>query len=435
MMRMDPSEESGQRTFSRKLAVFIGSAALLSSLAFILCHNSPVFDDVGNGHDASFYASEGITVQAIRQQTNPTGPGSFVWIGLFSRWLGDGLQVQRLAVWLSWFILLVGSIFLIETPPLWAAFALCWIFPHSVMASGLVLTEGPALCLAFLGSLLFINALSTTGRLHTQLKFWISLLLMGLSVICRQYYLGLIPAAMMTLLLVSWRRQAHSIPFWALILSAIVISSPVASLVALWGGISSASARSGALYKYTANVGLSWDRPLIAFLYVCLYLLAFTWPNLFRKTKWSLAVAFVAMLSSVAFAKLRHGDLLEEGPIRQSLTTVFHGGALLPVATLLLAAVALYNAGNYIILNFSNLRELFLKQPVFCLGSLFLFFFVAEQIGVGGTIPFYERYLLQIGPFLGMVVFAAEKRLLKSHLATAVVMALLAQGMLWRFAF
>jgi len=61
-------------------------------------------------------------------------------------------------------------------------------------------------------------------------------------------------------------------------------------------------------------------------------------------------------------------------------------------------------------------------------------FFIAEQFGVGGNIPFYDRYMLQMAPFLGIIAFATFPRVTGARLAVFAAMAAIGQVMLWRFA-
>jgi hypothetical protein len=62
-------------------------------------------------------------------------------------------------------------------------------------------------------------------------------------------------------------------------------------------------------------------------------------------------------------------------------------------------------------------------------------FFIAEQIGVGGNLPFYDRYVLQLAPFLGIIAFFALPRLTPARLLALAALSVLSHIMLWRFAF
>ena len=62
-------------------------------------------------------------------------------------------------------------------------------------------------------------------------------------------------------------------------------------------------------------------------------------------------------------------------------------------------------------------------------------FFVGEQFGVGGDVPFYDRYILQLAPFLGLIAFFLIPKLTTSRATALAGMYLLSQEMLWRFLF
>ena len=61
--------------------------------------------------------------------------------------------------------------------------------------------------------------------------------------------------------------------------------------------------------------------------------------------------------------------------------------------------------------------------------------FVGEQIGVGGTVSFYDRYVFQLAPFLGVIAFSLLPQLTKPRLVALAAMLIVSQMMLWRHAF
>jgi hypothetical protein len=62
-------------------------------------------------------------------------------------------------------------------------------------------------------------------------------------------------------------------------------------------------------------------------------------------------------------------------------------------------------------------------------------FFILEQVGVGGNIPFYDLYVLQIAPFLGVVAFAVYPRLKMSRMIPLALLWVVGQVTLWRYLF
>ena len=54
---------------------------------------------------------------------------------------------------------------------------------------------------------------------------------------------------------------------------------------------------------------------------------------------------------------------------------------------------------------------------------------------VSGTIGFYDRYVLQVAPFLGVIVFFLIPHLSPSRLIAMLCSGLVGQIMLWRYVF
>jgi hypothetical protein len=64
---------------------------------------------------------------------------------------------------------------------------------------------------------------------------------------------------------------------------------------------------------------------------------------------------------------------------------------------------------------------------------LAILLFIAEQFGVGGNVPFYDRYVLQVAPFLGVIAFALLPSLDKARLFTLIALSFFSHVMLWRY--
>src|SRR5258708_1440360 len=120
---------------------------------------------ITTSRDVHRYASEGISADSIKAHINPAGPTGFVWMAAAVRLFPKNeLRSARAAKLISW--LLLGAVILIGAR--YARFASFWYaalfvtlaFPHAVTAAALVLTEGPALLLAILGTVLWVEFLS-----------------------------------------------------------------------------------------------------------------------------------------------------------------------------------------------------------------------------------------------------------------------------------
>jgi hypothetical protein len=132
-------------------------------------------------------------------------------------------------------------------------------------------------------------------------------------------------------------------------------------------------------------------------------------------------------------AGLFHSSILQPGPL-QSLT---HFGGRLPggefILVSLIAAVATYNAiaiGSLIL----EKRTIIFSCDHIIFAFLVVAFFIAEQIGIGGNIPFYELYILQIAPFLGLIAFGLLPKLTTSRITALALFSVVSHALLWRYA-
>ncbi len=75
-----------------------------------------------------------------------------------------------------------------------------------------------------------------------------------------------------------------------------------------------------------------------------------------------------------------------------------------------------------------------ISYPPFVFSILAIVFFVAEQFGVQGNIPFYDRYAIQLAPFPGIIAFTLMPQLNMTHPLAIGAMSVLGHGMLWRYA-
>jgi len=174
-----------------KLVVLIFVLNVVSAALFMLQVNRPVYDDPYNIFDVHTYATRGVSIATIRANRNPPGPTSFLWMAASVRLLGgDELLDARFAVLSSWALLVAGV--LVGTrigrfPQAWlGALLASLVFPHSVEATGLVLTEGPALLFATLGALVWIEFASRSEISPVMLAAGIAGgLSMGISATCR----------------------------------------------------------------------------------------------------------------------------------------------------------------------------------------------------------------------------------------------------------
>ena len=79
-------------------------------------------------------------------------------------------------------------------------------------------------------------------------------------------------------------------------------------------------------------------------------------------------------------------------------------------------------------------RSHLFESSLFLFALLTVLFFVLEQLGVGGNSLFFERYMLQTAPFLGIIAFGLSPKVTVSRLLIFISLLTLSHGMLWRYA-
>ena len=423
------------------LAIFLLNA--ISAVLFIHFVNRSAYDDPYNIFDVHMYATRGVSVSTIHANKNPPGPTSFVWMAIAVRLLGgEELRNARIGALVSWVLLVTGVLVgapYAKFPELWyAGLLVSLIFPHSVEAAALVLTEGPALLLATLGALAWVEFVSRRSVGPTGLLLGIfGGLSMGLAVTSRQYFFALLPAATLVALQQAWGRRLITSARWCagVLLSLVAAALPLLVLVAIWKGVTSPGMATGTSYPpWIARIGFAFTRPLVAALYTTFYLLPLTTPAAFRAKlshRWRMvSSALCAGLLAACFSS----SILQPGPLRTAVYFVAQGKIARSLILGLVAAAAVYNAlatARFL----WHKRDAVLSCPPVMFALLTVVFFVLEQFGVGGNMPFYDRYLLQITPFLGLIAFALSPRLSYTRLGILTALLVVSQVMLWRYAF
>jgi hypothetical protein len=421
-------------------AIFLFVLNVVSALLFIVFVNRAAYDDLHHMPDVHRYASEGVSVSSLRTHINAPGPTAYIWMATAVRiFPGNELRSARAAILVSW--LLLGAGILIAAPytrfpSLWyAAIFVTLAFPHAASATALVLTEGPALLFATLGALLWVEFLSlpTLSHYHGALGI-VGGVSIGLAITCRQYYLALIPAALFFALLQLRKRSTPARSDWVLpvILSLLAGILPVLLLVGVWKGVLSPNmVSSSSHHNWISTVGATFYRPIVTIFYIALYSLPLTFPamrHLPREKRFrTLAVAVLGAFLAAHFMSA----LLRQGPFHSILGILASTPIVQSLFFAMLVAATIYNLVAVGLLFWEKRAVLFSCPPV-VFSILAIVFFVVEQFGVPSNLPFYERYLLQVAPFLGIVAFAAIPMLTMSRLLVLEATSALGQFMLWR---
>jgi hypothetical protein len=441
-MRLDNLESPWANPYAR-LVVLIFVLNAVSAALFMLRVNRPVYDDPYNIFDVHTYATKGVSLATIRANRNPPGPTSFLWMAASVRLLGgDELLDARFAVLLSWVLLAAGILVgarIGRFPQPWlGALLAVLVFPHSVEATGLVLTEGPALLFATLGALVWIEFASRSEISPVMLAAGIAGgLSMGISVTCRQYNLALLPAALIFAVCRFRTLRTRQRWMWLarVLVSLAVAAIPVLLLVAIWKGLSSPGMATGSSYSgYRAAIGVNAFRPIIAAFSTGFYLVPLTFPAMWRvRTAYRVPALLIALLGGIA-AGCFSSRIMQPGPLHtlvQAIARTPHTGH---VVFGLIAAVAIYNVVAVGLLLWEG-RSALATNPPLAFATLTVIFFVVEQFGVGGNLLFYDRYVLQMAPFLGIIAFSLLPRITYPRMLVLLALSAVSHVMLWRYAF
>jgi hypothetical protein len=199
------------------------------------------------------------------------------------------------------------------------------------------------------------------------------------------------------------------------------------------GGLTSPGIATGMSYSNCqhAEVEIAWFRPVTVALFVAIYLVPYSFPAMWQvslKRRWPALLS--AMLVGLVAAYFRDSflDLGLLHTVVGAASRIPAGGALL---FWLITSVATYNGiGVCLLLRGERSRLRTCVPVVFAL--FVVFFFIAEQFGVGGNIPFYDRYVLQLAPFLGLIGFWLFPRFTWSRILAIAGLAAVSQATLWQ---
>jgi hypothetical protein len=206
-------------------------------------------------------------------------------------------------------------------------------------------------------------------------------------------------------------------------------------LLHVWKGITSPTMAAGTSYSnYQASVGVNLLRPVVTSFCIGFYLVPLTFPAMWEMPaarKWrGLAVAVVVGVAAIPFRE----RIVDIGVLHSVIETL---SSRLPVGGAavfgFIAVVIVFNAIAVGMLLWEK-RAAVPESPPVLFAILAVLFYILEQLGVGGNVPFYDRYVLPMAPFMGLLAFALLPKLTWQRLAVVLGMFLFSQHLLWRFA-
>jgi hypothetical protein len=374
-----------EKILNEKTFWFFVIFSILLSLLFAVLSGGPVFDGKIHYEDIFHYINKGISLETIKAQTNPQAPGVYLFLTLLSKITGASFLSFRMVILIFWgiFFWILKSSVLIENKKESALVALA-IATHSYfgLTSGSIMTEVFALlCSVF--AIFYLN----------REKWW-SYLLSGLylafAFYCRQYYLAVIGAILLTVFLENPKNLR-----WAIL--SFVPFAGILGLYLIWGGLVPPVVRQIGIPHsgLGTSLGINPLRPLAAIFYVGLYMIPFIpWSVEILKSKkfiFSSILGFILALISTIFID----NVLASGPLYSILKIVqskmiLHRGSFFLVAYLS-QTTSIYSLWTGLE-RFKNKKMN--RLEMICFFTLILY--VLEQFGIKGNLPHFERYTLQV---------------------------------------
>jgi hypothetical protein len=436
-----------------RLLTLLWLVIAVSALSFVLAVQAPVFDDLSNLQDVLRYSKQALSIDTLKQHVNPAGPFAYIWIALVGKLLGGQLWSFRLANALT--MSMFGGVLLGLCrwyPFVCSATCLLFVNPYLPLASATILTEVPSLLLLISGTMLWLQGISEQGDARTKgnqfrsaAKLLVGGVLLGLSITGRQYYLVVLPAMAVVVLVVFMigSQRPSRLGVVATLAGGFFAALPIIGLFTIWGGLTPPNMQEAISYSdSTAKIGLNPLRPVTTILYIGFYVL----PVLILQRDMQLRVllwlaSFAIILAGLIVLvvpqdylwcapKLSHAC----GPISSLYNIVVSKAPrLAPLYNGLIAFVGV--SGFLLFLRSAWLaRSSIAKAPPIIFALVFLLSFVIEQVFVGGNIPFYERYILQISPILGLMLSADARFAIDRAVIGAIPFLIVGQFRLWQFA-
>jgi len=414
----------------RAVLIFVALVQLCSAAVFLVSVRKQVFDESMYEPDVARYERQGITIASIKAHENPSGAGMPILASLGGRLASSSVVARRVPIFIAWVVAVALLIALARRRPEDAvmpmAGTLLLAFPHTTLSMATLLSEGPAVA-CVLGAL-YTSGLAASSSQQPAPRtsaLWAGLCV-GAALCFRQYYLALVPAFAL-----AWWKAPDRWQRW--ILFAIGPVLVLGAYFVLWGGLTSAAARAGATFgrDYKAYVGVNLARPLSALAFIGAYAAPLVpWGDRTRISRRDLGIIMALAGVFAGFIHLRAEPVWGGGPLLTIITGV---GRVRPMAGALADWLVLTAALSAILLLVHvTWRGKQAGAPLDVLCAAFLVGFLVEQFGVGGNIPYYERYAQQTMFFASaLVVLRAPPRAVRALIFIAVLLAA-SQWILWR---
>ena len=386
---------------------------LLSAVLLATISEKPVADEKeGHYHSVCHYIKNGITIKSLQNHPDFVGPGSHIWVALWSKVFGKSLVALRLSIFLSWIIVfgIMGLMWkILQNSALVIAGFILPFQPHFTIFAGMIMTEGPSFAFLFLA--LFLYAIAEQYERNEKEHFVKTLIAysgyissgicIGITIWCRQYFMAIIPAV----LTAAYLRKSKS---GKLILLAMGPIISLTLMLFLWKGFTSygvaalQAAKPGSEGARWMDVAFNWARPLTALIYAGLYSLPFLpWSYKFLKSREIFLLGGVGIFVALLFM-IFHCTPYGWGPILTIIRLAKSRlGIIGTISEFLLTAAGVFGFTLWVSIMVSEYSKLSCDS-LGLVSILFVPFFIFEQVGVGGNVHFYEKYIFHVVFFSGV---------------------------------
>lgn len=391
------------------------------SFLFAVLSSGPVFDGKIHFEDIFHYINQGISLESLKAQTNPQAPGVYLFLTLLSKIVGQSYLAFRFIILFFWalFFWILKSQVLIKDQKQAAIIGMA-MATHSYfgLTSGTIMTEVFALLCAIF------------ALFYLERGKWWSLLLSGLylafSFYCRQYYLAVIGAILLTVFL-----ENPKSPRW-FVLSLLPFIG-ILGLYFVWGGLVPPIVRQTGIPHsgLGTSLGINPLRPLSAIFYVGIYMIPFINFKVIKSHKKNFLGALLlgGVTSILSTVYLEY--VLASGPIYSILKIIQSKPYLYKSGFLILAFIGQSAFFYSLSLGFSRI----FKREADRLESICFFviiLYVLEQLGIKGNLPHFERYTLQVYFFSTYYLVRMNPHLSLARGGLLMISFLFSQYILWK---
>jgi hypothetical protein len=411
---------------------FIGICVLYLLIAGLLALQARygVMDEDFHLEASEAFAKGGVNLTTLYRHIPPTGVASHIWFALWMR-LFPGIDYIGLRLITCAALLVLAGITYVHlktrsTVSQKKVLAASWfmlVCPYFFVGVSTIQTEGPALIFLFSGLLL----LSSSG-LYRTFPFLLGCLFLGITTIARFYYIPLLPALFIVLVVSDWEQYLQAgfkkvVSDRGLLYASIGIGLlPLAGLVLLWGGFTPPLFHQWS--KLRSGVSFNQLRPISAFLITGLYISPFVLANLLQGSKLLMRAGAItlplALILAIFQVNLFHdpssvNDVFS-GPIEHAIGWMESRGMWgLILGLFAVYSVSLFSMSVFIeqVVIYVRLHGLTDKGLLFSIA--FVSFFILSQAFIGGNHPFFERYLIHPWPFLGYILIQVSPAFFKAR--------------------